>query len=116
MRKSSPTAAASMLGFAIVMSPFADLRATELKILAGSSMTGSLNELGPQFERASGHKLTIHFDSTPNLIKHATSGEPFHLACPPVDVFKIAAAKAPSPPRPNTNIAPLGYGSIVPPR
>jgi len=54
MRKSSPTAAASMLGFAIVMSPFADLRATELKILAGSSMTGSLNELGPQFEQASG--------------------------------------------------------------
>jgi molybdate transport system substrate-binding protein len=76
-----------MLGFAIVMSPIADLRATELKILAGSSMTGSLNELGPQFERASGHKLTIHFDSTPNLIKQATSGEPFDLAVAPVDVF-----------------------------
>ena len=29
-------------------------------------MTASLNELGPQFERASGHKLTIVFDSTPN--------------------------------------------------
>ena len=87
-----------MLGFAIVMSPFADLRATELKILAGSSMTGSLNELGPQFERASGHKLTIHFDSTPNLIKQATSGEPFDLAVAPVDVFKDTAAKAASPP------------------
>ena len=84
MRKSSPTAAASMLGFAIVMSPFADLQATELKILAGGSMTGSLNELGPQFERASGHKLTIHFDSTPNLIKQAASGEPFDLAVVPV--------------------------------
>ncbi len=113
MRKSSPTAAASMLGFAIVMSPIADLRATELKILAGSSMTGSLNELGPQFERASGHKLTIHFDSTPNLIKQATSGEPFDLAVAPVDVFKDTAAKARFAPGPTTNIARVGYGVIV---
>src|SRR5260370_3179355 len=73
MRKSSPTAAASMLGFAIVMSPFADLRATELKILAGSSMTGSLNQLGPPFELASCHNLTIHFDFTPTLLTQPTS-------------------------------------------
>ena len=75
----SLTAAASMLGLALVMSPMTDLQATELKILAGGSMIGSLNELGPQFERASGHKLTIHFDSTPNLIKQVTSGAPFDL-------------------------------------
>ena len=113
MRKSSPTAAASMLGFAIVMSPFADLQATELKVLAGGSMTGSLNELGPQFERASGHKLTIHFDSTPNLIKQATSGEPFDLAVVPVDVFKDTAAKARFVPGPTIDIARVGYGVIV---
>src|SRR5260370_11926450 len=113
MRKSSPTAAASMLGFAIVMSPFADLRATELKILAGSSMTGSLNELGPQFERDSGHKLVIHFDSTPNLIKLAISGAPFDLAVVPVDVFKDAAAKARFAPGPTIDIARVGYGAIV---
>ena len=52
----SLTAAASMLGLALAMPPMTDLQAAELKILAGGSMTGSLNELGPQFERASGHK------------------------------------------------------------
>jgi molybdate transport system substrate-binding protein len=57
MKKLSLTAAASMLGLALVMPPITDLQAAELKILAGGSMTGSLNELGPQFERASGHKL-----------------------------------------------------------
>src|ERR1700716_856735 len=100
-------------GLALVMPPMTDLQAAELKILAGGSMTGSLNELGPQFERASGHKLTIHFDSTPNLIKQATSGAPFDLAVVPVDVFKEVAAKARFVPGPTVDIARVGYGVIV---
>src|SRR3979411_472012 len=102
-----------MLGLALVMPPITDLQSAELKILAGGSMTGSLNELGPQFERASGHKLVIHFDSTPNLIKQATSGAPFDLAVVPVDVFKDAAAKARFGPGPTISIARVGYGVIV---
>jgi molybdate transport system substrate-binding protein len=113
MKMRSLTAAASMLGLALVMSPMTDLQAAELKILAGGSMTGSLNELGPQFERASGHKLTIHFDSTPNLIKQVTSGAPFDLIVAPVDVFKDAAAKARFAPSPTIDIARVGYGVIV---
>ncbi|HXO69983.1 MAG TPA: molybdate ABC transporter substrate-binding protein [Bradyrhizobium sp.] len=110
MKKSLPTAAASMLGLALVLSPMAE--AAELKVLAGGSMTGPLNELGPQFERASGHKLTIHFDSTPNLTKLATSA-PFDLGVVPVDVFKDAAAKARFTSGPTTDIARVGYGVIV---
>jgi molybdate transport system substrate-binding protein len=109
----SLTAATSMLGLALAVSSIADLQAAELKVLAGGSMTGSLNELGPQFERASGHKLTIHFDSTPNLIKQVTSGEPFDLAVVPVDVFKDAAAKARFATGPTIDIARVGYGVIV---
>ncbi len=52
MKELSLTAAASMLGLALVISPMTDLQAAELKILAGGSTTGWLNELGPQFERA----------------------------------------------------------------
>ena len=113
MKKFSLTAAASVLGLALVMSPMTDLHAAELKILAGGSMTGSLNELGPQFERASGHKLVIHFDSTPNLIKQVTSSAPFDLAVVPVDVFKDAAAKARFVPGPTIDIARVGYGVVV---
>ena len=112
MKNPSLAAAASMLGLVFVMSPIADLHAAELKVLAGGSMTGPLNELGPQFERASGHKLTIHFDSTPNLIKLATSA-PFDLGVVPVDVFKNAEAKARFAPGPTTDIARVGYGVIV---
>jgi molybdate transport system substrate-binding protein len=110
MKKSLPTAAASMLGLALVLSPMAE--AAELKVLAGGSMTGPLNELGPRFERASGHKLTIYFDSTPNLIKLATSA-PFDLGVVPVDVFKNAEAKARFTSGPTTDIARVGYGVIV---
>jgi molybdate transport system substrate-binding protein len=105
--------AAPVLGLALVMAPMTDLQAAELKILAGGSTTGWLNELGPQFERASGHKLTIHFDSTPNLIKQATSGAPFDAAVVPVDVFKDAAAKARFASGPTVDIARVGYGVIV---
>ena len=95
------------------MSPMTDLEAAELKILAGGSTIGWMNELGPQFERASGHKLVIHFDSTPNLIKLATSGAPFDLAVVPVDVFKDAAARAHFVPGPTKDIARVGYGVVV---
>jgi molybdate transport system substrate-binding protein len=93
------------------MTPVA--RAAELKVIAGGSMTGPLNQIAPQFESATGHKLTIHFDSTPNLIKQAASREPLDLAVVPVDVFKDAAARARFVAGPTIDIARVGYGVIV---
>jgi molybdate transport system substrate-binding protein len=106
-------AVTSMLGLALGLLPVSSLHAAELKVLAGGSMTGVLNELGPQFERASGHKLVIHFDSTPNLIKQATSGAAFDLGVVPVDVMKDAAARARFAAGPTTDIARVGYGVAV---
>lgn len=90
-----------------------DLQAAELNVLAGGSTTGWLTELAPHFEHGSGHKLVIHFDSTPNLIKRAVSGAPVDVAVVPVDVFKDAAATARFAPGPSTDIARVGYGMIV---
>ena len=113
MKWLSLAAAASMLGLALAMPPMTDVHAAELRILAGGSMTGPLNELGPLFERATGHKLVIHFDSTPNLIKQATSDAPFDLGVVPVDVFKDSAAKARFAAGPAIEIARVGYGVAV---
>jgi molybdate transport system substrate-binding protein len=110
MRK--PTlAAAAIFGVALMLSLVAE--AAELRVIAGGSMTGPLNSLVPEFEKATGHKLVIHFDSTPNLIKQATSGVPFDLGVVPVDVFKDAAAKARFAGGPTTDIARVGYGVAV---
>jgi molybdate transport system substrate-binding protein len=111
MKMSLLVAAASMLGLTPVLSPTGSLHAAELKVLAGGSMTGVLGELGPQFERASGHKLVIHFDTAPNLIKLATSGQPFDLGIVPIDVFKNEDARAKF--GPTIEVARVGYGVAV---
>jgi molybdate transport system substrate-binding protein len=111
MKASFLAAAALMLGMAIVLPPVA--KAAELKVLAGGSIAGPLNELKSQFEQATGHKLTIHFDSTPNLIKAVSSDAPFDLGVVPVDVFKDAAAKTRFVSGPTTDIARVGYGVAV---
>src|SRR5712672_1017299 len=89
------------------------LQAAELKVIAGGSMTALLNELAPPFEKTTGHKLSIHFDSTPNIITRVNSGTPFDVVVVPVDVFKDVAAKARFVPGPTTDIARVGYGVAV---
>jgi molybdate transport system substrate-binding protein len=104
-------AAAAISGVALVLSPMAE--AAELKVIAGGSMTASMNALAPEFEKATGHRLVTHFDSTPNIITRVTSGTPFDVVVVPVDVFKDAAAKARFAPGPTVDIARVGYGVIV---
>jgi molybdate transport system substrate-binding protein len=111
MNTSSITA--SMLGLAMALSPMTGARAAELKVMAGGSMTASLQALGPEFERASGHKVAIHFAATPDLIKEATSGTPFDLGVVPVDVMKDAAARAHFAAGPPIDIARVGYGVAI---
>jgi molybdate transport system substrate-binding protein len=111
MTKPLLTAAASMFGVALMVSPVAE--AAELKVIAGGSMTASMNALGPEFEKATGHKLVTHFDSTPNIITRVTSGTPFDVVVVPVDVFRDAAAKARFAQGPTFDIARVRYGVIV---
>ncbi len=113
MKGPSLTAATMMLGLVLVMSPFSDLKAADLRVIAGGSMTASLNELGAQFQHASGHRLVIHFDSTPNIIARINSGTPFDLAVVPIDVFRDADARAHFGPSPSIDIARVGYGVAV---
>lgn len=111
MKTSSLAVAASLVGAILVRSPVAE--AVELKVIAGGSMTASMNAIAPDFEKATGHRLVTHFDSTPNIIARVTSGTPFDAVVVPVDVFKDAAAKARFAPGPTVDIARVGYGVIV---
>jgi molybdate transport system substrate-binding protein len=98
---------------AALMTSATSLHAAELKVIAGGSMTTSLNALAAPFEKATGHKLSIHFDSTPNIIARVNSGTPFDVVVVPADVFKDAAAKARFAPGPTIDIARVGYGVIA---
>jgi molybdate transport system substrate-binding protein len=105
--------AASILGLVLAMSSATDLRAAEINVVAGGSLVPLFRELGPQFEKASGHKLAIHFDSTPSIIARVASGTPFDAVVVPIDVFKDAGAKARMAPGTTVDIARVGYGVIV---
>lgn len=98
---------------AFALLPAATADTAELRVIAGGSITGLMKELGPPFEQASGHRLSIHFDSTPNIITRINSGTPFDLAIVPVDVFKDATAKAHFASGPTIDIARVGYGVAI---
>ena len=88
------------------------MKAVHLQIIAGGGMVGPLKVLAPQFESATGHKLTIRFAATPELIKLAT-GTPFDVAVVPREVFNHEAAKAMFVPGPTVDIARVGFGVAV---
>jgi molybdate transport system substrate-binding protein len=111
MKMSLIVAAASILGLTPGASLISGAHAAELKVLAGGSLRSVLTTLAPKFEQTSGHKLVIDFDTTPNLIKAATSGEPFDLGVVPIDVFYDTAAKAHF--APPVQFARVGYGVAV---
>jgi molybdate transport system substrate-binding protein len=113
MKRLSSVAAASILGLVLAMSSTVDLRAAELKVVAGGSLVPLFKELGPQFEKASGHKLLIHFDSTPSIIARVAAGTAFDAAVVPIDVLKDAGAKGRFAPASIVDIARVGYGVIV---
>lgn len=87
--------------------------AADLQILAGGGITGPMAELAKQFESANGHKLTIRYGTTPELIKLAVSGGPFDVAVVPREVFNDDAAKARVVPGPTIDIARVGLGVAV---
>jgi molybdate transport system substrate-binding protein len=110
---SKPRFITPFLSGILAMAAASQLQAAELKLIAGGSMTASMNAIAPQFEKATGHKLITHFDSTPNIIARINSGTPFDVVVVPVDVFKDAAAKARFASAPPVDIARVGYGIIV---
>jgi molybdate transport system substrate-binding protein len=103
----------SLMSGILAMAAATSLHATELKVIAGGSMTASMNAIAPAFEKATGHRLVSHFDSTPNIISRINSGTPFDVVVVPIDVFKDATAKARFAPGPSIDIARVGYGIIV---
>jgi molybdate transport system substrate-binding protein len=49
--------------------------AAELKVLSSIGMQGVLENLGPKFEQATGHKLMMAFDASGGVVKRVRAGE-----------------------------------------
>ena len=68
------------LAAVLVLAPGAGSQAAEVKVLATGALSGAFKEIVPQFERASGHKLSVRYAASPVVIKQIESGETFDVA------------------------------------
>src|SRR5262245_48583724 len=100
--------AAAKIGFALLVMQGLAAKAAEVKIIAGGAMSAVMEELGPQFERASGHNPVIWYGNTGTIKERINAGESFDLCIfPGLDDYikqgKIAAET-------HTEIARVGMG------
>jgi len=79
MLKRSVVAAARIM-FVLLFTHSAAVDAAEVKLLCVVALGPALNELVPQFERATGHKLAIQYGSSPAFRQQIEAGEAFDLA------------------------------------
>jgi molybdate transport system substrate-binding protein len=72
--------AVSLLFPAIALPGGHAAKAAEVKVMAGAAMSGVIGELGPQFERATGHKLVMQYGLSGAFKRQIEGGEAFDLA------------------------------------
>lgn len=72
--------AAAKIGCMILLAQGLAAEAAEVKVISGAAMSSVWEELGPQFERATGHKLAIWYGHTGTVPRRIEAGEAFDLA------------------------------------
>ena len=74
------------LAFAALLGWSASVASAEIKVLSGNGARAAITELSAQFERASGHKVSLQFAVNPEAKRRIEAGEAFDVAIlnPPV--------------------------------
>ena len=82
-------AARAMVAFALAvfLVPGSAAHAAELKILTSRAGATVLDKVGPEFERTTGHKLTVISGFSPDFLKRIGEGEPFDVIVVPSAVI-----------------------------
>jgi molybdate transport system substrate-binding protein len=73
--KARSLVAAANIGFMFLLMLGIKAEAAELKVLSAIGMQSVLEDLGPKFERATGHELAISFATAGAAVKRAQGGE-----------------------------------------
>jgi molybdate transport system substrate-binding protein len=70
-----PAIAAFGFGMMMLLGPATAAQPAEVKVIAANAMRGVVEDLGPQFERASGNKLAVTFAPIGAIMKRVRAGE-----------------------------------------
>jgi len=73
-------AAAAKIAVIVLLAHGGAARAAEITVLSTPTLKSAMEKLGPQFERTSGHKLTLKYGTSAVLKRQVDAGEPFDLA------------------------------------
>jgi molybdate transport system substrate-binding protein len=99
------------LPLALALAAIAPAHAADLAVIAGGGIAGALNPIAAEFEKASGHKITIRYGTTPELIALAKSSA-FDAVVLPREFLNDAEA-AGKLAGPTIDIARVGLGVAV---
>ena len=81
MRMGSVASAVKIaIGLALLLAQGHTVLAGEIKVLSVPALKTSLDVLGPQFERATGNKLSVNYAGSSDLIQQFDAGETFDVA------------------------------------
>jgi molybdate transport system substrate-binding protein len=97
---------------AALILPLSATQAAEIKVLSGNGARAAVRELAAQFERASGHRVAIHFEVNAALKRKIEAGEAFDAVVlnPPVLDELIRQGRLDAGTRADIGRAGLGIG------
>ena len=97
----------------LLLAPGAGSHAGEVNVLATGALSGAFKDIVPQFERASGHKLTVRYAASPVVIKHIQAGDAFDVAIAVAGPMNEAAKQGLFAPGERPAVASVGLGAAV---
>ncbi|MEW5710278.1 MAG: substrate-binding domain-containing protein [Pseudomonadota bacterium] len=105
--------APAIIGFVLLLTQGIGVQAAEVKVIADGAFAPALEELGPQFERTTGHKLVIQNGILGTIKRQIEGGEEFDFVIVPAtlldDVAKLGKIAAGT----RTEIARVGMAVAV---
>jgi molybdate transport system substrate-binding protein len=87
--------------------------AAEIKVFTSAAFLPVLSDLGPKFEKASGHTLIVHSDSGAALARRISAGEAFDLAIISPEPIDALIEQKKISPESRTDIGRTGVGVAV---
>lgn len=73
------TGIAAAVGVAVTLTPLSAVNAADIKVISSVGVRAVLQELAPQFERASSHRLALTFGTAVPLKRQIEAGETFDV-------------------------------------
>lgn len=85
----------------------------EIMVFAAGTHVEAFKEIVPQFERASGHKLTVRYEPSPVIMKNIEAGEPFDVTVAIKEPMDETAKKGFFAPGERPMVGAVGLGAAV---